>query len=719
MQVILRSSDNPKIRQFHEGWTPNLRTRYSQNRRSSERVIIYSNEDPMQRYFTSLAAIMATAMAAEIPIRQVVLYKSGVGYFARAGELKPGESARLDFKASEMDDVLKSLTIEDKSGTKISGLRYDSSEPLAGKLAEFPFQVAGHQSLSAFLDQVKGTRVELKYGAETVSGTVVSGRMLAASDKAPEREQVVLLMDTGELRTFDLAAASSIRFSDPKLQLQLRDYLGAVNQSRSKDKRSVYIDSSDVKGRQIVASYMSPTPVWKSSYRLIFGHQGEPTLEGWAIVDNLTGEDWTNIKLSVVSGRPVSFISRLYEPKFLQRPTVDLPEDRAQGPVLHEGGVDQSERLQQFARMQKAPAPPLAMRSMMPSAGLGGGVIGGVLGDAAETRLEIQSSLGATAEGRDLGDLFEYSFAPPITVKKNESAMLPFVQQKLGARKLLIYSESYGQNPMSAAELTNSTGKTLDGGPLTVFDSGNYSGEALMETLRPSDKRLISYAVDLGTRITTKFDSTRDLVREIHANRGIVTTRIAMQETRTYTVRNVDAKPKTLIIEHAQRPGYTLLSAKPAETTASAYRFEVKLQPSAVEKFPVSEERIYDNTTAVLGMTPDALAAFIQNKALPQSAQRQLQEIADLKRQIADNDQRLHQTEADMNDVIRDQDRIRQNIGSLNNVSGQQDQVQKYSRQLADQETKLASLRDAASEFRKKKTALESSLNGMIEKLAF
>ncbi len=666
----------------------------------------------MQRYFTSLAAIMATAMAADIPIRQVVLYKSGVGYFARAGELRPGESARLDFKASEMDDVLKSLTIEDKSGTKISGLRYDSSEPLAGKLAEFPFQVEGHQSLSAFLDQVKGTRVELKYGTETVSGAVVSGRMVAASDKAPEREQAVLLLDTGELRTFDLAAASSIRFSDPKLQAQLRDYLGAVNQSRSKDKRSVYIDSSDAMGRQIIASYMSPTPVWKSSYRLIFGDQGQPTLEGWAIVDNLTGEDWTNIKLSVVSGRPVSFISRLYEPKFLQRPTVDLPEDRAQGPVLHEGGMDQ------FARLQQAPvaASPAPMRKMA-MAGQGG-VIGGIAGFP-ETSMKLQSSIAATAEGRDLGDLFEYSFAPPITVKKNESAMLPFVQQKLGARKLLIYSESYGQNPMSAAELTNSTGKTLDGGPLTIFDSGNYSGEALMETLRPSDKRLISYAVDLGTRITTKFDSTRELVREIHANRGIVTTRIAMQETRTYTIRNVDAKAKTLIIEHAQRPGFTLLSEKPAETTANAYRFELKLQPSAVEKFPVSEERVYDSTISVIGMTQDALGAFIQNKALPQSAHRQFQEIADVKRQIADNDQRLHQTEADMNEVIHDQDRIRQNIASLNNVSGQQEQVQKYSRQLADQETRLAALRDAASEFRKKKAGLESSLNAAIEKLAF
>ena len=335
------------------------------------------------------------------------------------------------------------------------------------------------------------------------------------------------------------------------------------------------------------------------------------------------------------------------------------------------------------------------------------------------SRLEMQSSIAATAEGRDLGDLFEYSFASPITVKKNESSMLPFLQQKLGARKLLIYSENYGQNPMSAAELTNSTGKTLDGGPITVFDSGNYSGEALIETLRPNDKRLISYAVDLGTRLTTKFDSTRDLVREIHANRGMLTTKLALQETKTYTIRNVDAKPKTLIIEHPVRGGYTLLNQKPSETTANAYRFEVKLAPSSTEKFAVNEERIYDQITAITNLSPEVLFTYVQNKAIPESARARFQQIADLKRQIADADRQTRDADTQTNEVIRDQERIRQNIMSLNNVSGQQDQVQKYSRQLSDQETRLASLRDTASEARKKKAGLDATLDRQIESLAF
>jgi flagellar biosynthesis chaperone FliJ len=662
----------------------------------------------MTRILLLAGVFLASAAAADISIRQVILYKSGVGYFERSGQLGPGESARLDFKASDMNDVLKSLTIEDRNGGKVTGLRYDSSEPLDRKLADFPFKIGEQASLAVFVDQMKGAKVEIKYGAETVSGAIVSGRMVGADERHPEREQLVLMLDSGELRTFDLAAASAIRFADPKVQSQLRDYLAVVNQSRSQDKRSIYIDSSDAKERQIAASYMVPTPVWKSSYRLIFNDKTDPTLEGWAIIDNTTGEDWNNVVLAVVSGRPVSFISKLYEPKYVPRPTVELPEDRAATPKVYSGamaGVGGAVNRSGIVGSVAAPAPPQlkAAESFLPR----------------DAEQDLISSVAVDVASADLGELFEYRFGTPVTVKKDESAMLPFLQQKIGARKLLIYSENYGEHPMSAAELTNSTGKTLDGGPITVFEGASYSGEALMTTLKAADKRLISYAVDLGTRVTTAFDSSRSAVREIHVNRGMLTTRSAMEEARTYTIRNVDARPKTLIIEQTQRPEYKVLNPKPTETTTTANRFEVKLGPDSTEKFPVAEERVYDTTTAVSSLTPDVLLAYVQNKALSDAGRRQLQQIVDLKRQIAELDSQIRQAESDIKSLVDDQARIRQNIQSLNAVSGQQEQVQKYARQLADQESRLAAQRDHLSDLRKQKTSQESNLSDLIAKLEF
>ncbi|MEI9972800.1 MAG: hypothetical protein WDO73_12510 [Ignavibacteriota bacterium] len=263
----------------------------------------------MRNVLLSLMLSSVVVWAADLPVKQVVLYKHGVGFFERAGTLGPGESARLDFNASDMNDVLKSLTLVDSSGTKISVC--DTTPWIrSAQAGRVPIEIQGGQSLATMFDQLKGARVELKMGNDTVAGAIVTGRVVAGTDKQSEREFLTLMLDSGEMRTVDLTAASGIRFPDAKLQTQFKDYLAALVAARSKDKRSVYIDSSDAKSRDMMASYMIPAAVWKSSYRLIFGDKGQPTLEGWAIVDNTTGEDWTKVQLSLVSGRPISFVSQ-------------------------------------------------------------------------------------------------------------------------------------------------------------------------------------------------------------------------------------------------------------------------------------------------------------------------------------------------------------------------------------------------------------------------
>jgi hypothetical protein len=654
------------------------------------------------------------ALAADLPVRQVVLYKHGVGFFERSGKLGAGDSARLDFNASEMNDVLKSLTVSERGGGKITGLRYDAQDTLSHRLSEFPFKISG--GMPGLLDQLKGARVELKFGNDTIAGTIVTARTVPGSDKQPERDQLNLMMDNGELRTVDLSAATSLRFTDPKLQQQFKDYLTAMSDSRNKDKRSVYIDSTDAKERDVVASYMVPSPVWKSSYRLIFGDKA-PTLEGWAIVDNTTGEDWTKVSLSLVSGRPISFVSQLYAPKYVARPEAELADDVAAHPVVHTGAFE----AQQAAGMGGAVGGRLAAANraemhMSPPPPAPAPTKAMVAADALSV---APSTVVSSATGQELGDLFEYRIAQPVTIRKNESAMLPFLQQSIEGRKLLIYSDHASQHPTNAAELTNSTGNTLDGGPITVYDTGAYGGEALMETLKAGEKRLISYAVDLGTRITEAFGSKQALVREIHGNRGVLTAKYASEETRTYTIRNVDKKAKTLIIEHPLRYGYTLLNQKPKEKTPTNYRFEIALAPDSSQEFVVNEERVYDQQTLVTNITPDVLVSYIQNRSLSDTARQQLQRIAAQKRQVAENDRAIQDTDSQIRSISQDEDRLRQNIGSLNNVSGQQQLVQNYARQLDTHEQQLVQLRDKQADLQKKKTALQADLDRLSEALSF
>ena len=647
-------------------------------------------------------------LGAELPVRQVVLYKNGVGYFERSGELSAGQSARLDFRASEMNDVLKSLSIFMKGGGPVTGLRYDSSEPLQQKLGEFPFKVEAGQPLSSFLDQLRGARVDLKMiNGDAHAGTILSSRRLPGDAQRNERELLMLQVDAGEIKQFDLGLMSSLKFSDPSLELELKRFLGTLTAARSRDKKSIYIDSTDDKARSLAMTYMIPMPVWKSSYRLIFAATGEPTLEGWAIVDNTTGEDWDKVTLALVSGRPVSFISKLYEPKYITRQTAELAEAEVAAPQLFEAGVagGAPAPVQFRANLRSKAASPMMAESMTMSF------------DAAAA----PSTIAVNTQGRELGDLFEYRFSTPVTVKKNESAMFPFLQQKLGSRKLLIYSFGQaGQNPMSATEITNSSGKTLDGGPITVFDSGAYAGEALMESLKANDKRLISYAVDLGTRVTTNIDSGSELIREIKAKNGTLTSKTAIETKTTYTIRNVDAKPKTLIVQHPLRGNHKLTgTAKPVETTANHHRFEVKLAASANEKFVVNEEYTLENSVTISDLGTDQLLIYVRNRNLTDNARKQLEAIIAQKNELAKAEDSLRRIDVQLAELIKDQDRIRQNLTSLNRVAGQENQVRKYSNDLAASESKLATLRDQQSETRKRQEQLHEELNALAGKLEF
>lgn len=659
------------------------------------------------KQLVAVALAASMVQGADLPVTKVIVYKNGVAYYERAGEVKAGEAGRLDFKAAEMDDVLKSLVVEAAGG--VARVRYELSEPLQKKLADQGIQIGAQQPLAVLLDQWRGARVEMKYRGEAVAGVVVSGRV-APLPQQGQKQELTVLTDAGELRVLDLDAATGVKLSDARLQQQLVEALAAVAQSRSRDKRAVFIDSLSAGAQKLTARYLAPAPVWKSSYRLVLPETGEAMLEGWAIVDNATGEDWTNVDLTVVSGKPVSFISRLYEAKYVTRQEASLPGEQTAAPVVYDsalgrdrnevrakavGGVRQlrSAMAEEAAPMMAAAAPPPAPMML--------------------------SAVEPGTEAREAGELFEYRFSRPVTAKKGESLLLPFVQQKIGARKLLVYSDRGTANPRNAAEIENISGKTLDGGPITVYHAGGYSGEALMETLKAGEKRLISYSVDQGTRVTTNFESGSETIRSFKANRGMLLTRTVVETTTTYTADNADAKEKTLVIEHPVDAGQKLVRPKADETTPSKYRFALKLAARATQKLAVVEEREIENSLMISSLSPDMLFTYVQSKTLPAGAKAQLEAVLAKKRQVAEADNEARRVEAEMNEINRDQDRLRQNINSLNRVAGQQEQVNRYAAELAKGDGRLAQLRDRQSELRKSRAALETELNALIEKLQF
>jgi len=654
--------------------------------------------------------------SADLPVQQVTLYKHGIGFFERAGSVPAGEEVRLDFKNGDMNDVLKSLIVFDANGNKISGIRYDSNATLEEQLEKYPFTIGQGELLSAFLDRLKGAHLDVIVGDAKQTGVILGSRHIVIGGQQRETvaEQVTLLLDSGAIATFDLAAIRYLQLLDSRLQDQLKQYLQTIAQANSKDKRSIYVDSNGSASRHLRLSYITPVAIWKSSYRLSLDNPG-PRLEGWAIVDNTTDEDWTNVKLSVVSGRPISFISPLDTPRYGNRQVAELPEDRAAGPVVYGGtigGVIDS------------------VSAAAPSgngAGAGGGVykmkaLASPAPQPMTQSVQLQSAQSSVTvsgvTGATLGELFEYNFPGPVTIKKNQSAMLPFLQEQITARKLLIYQESDGEHPVNAAEVTNNTSKTLDGGPITVYEGGAYAGEALVETFKAGDKRLIGYAVDYGTRVSSDSSGDQKVLREISANSGILTLRSALRQATTYTIKNVDPKAKTLIIQQ-NGTDYTVLSPKPIERTANAYRFEVRLPANGSQQLKVEQEYVISEETAVESSTSDSLIEIIQNKSLSESGRRSLQIIADLKNKVIESKATLDSLKARTSELTDEQARLRQNIDSLNRVKGQEDKVSQYSSQLAANEAALAKLRDQRDAESQRAKSLDADLRSAIAKLQF
>ncbi len=660
--------------------------------------------------------LAAPVWAAEttLPVRRVVLYKHGVGYFEREGKLDGRSDVTLEFKASEMSDVLKSLTLLGAGG-QVSGVSYEASDPLSKQLQQFAFSLPKEASIGQVLDQFKGARltVRLAAGGE-LRGSILGVRRAHVNNN--ETEIVALMQDGGELRNVSLLESAGLRLEDPRLQRELEAYLQLVGSSQRRDVRLLRIHPGSA--RELAIGYVVEAPVWKTSYRIVLGRPDsaqkarEALLQGWAIVDNTSTEDWKGVSLALVSGLPVSFTQNLYQAHYVRRPHVALPVEMAAGPRAHEGALLEeekqekdlvAERVEIRARAMPAPEAPAAV------AGLPGRREDRAAADFART-IQVATS------GRELGELFEYRMDRAVDIPRNQSAMIPFLQSEVKVERVLLYSPgASGEHPYDALLLENSTGKTLDGGAITVIEGSQYAGEALIETLKAGDSRPVSFAVDLGTRISAVFDSRQNEVFSVKVRRGAVFTRAKNVEVKTYTVRNTDSRGKKLVIEHPVRLEWKLAEGvKPAETTAQHYRFRLDLPARETAKLRVEEEYEISSSIAVTNLTPELLATFVRNKALSPEAQKQLEQLFALKEQIAATQKEAAARQEEVNELFRDQERLRQNIYNLNNVPGQQAQVNAYAAKLAAQEKELDAKNTALNAARARLRQLQAQLDRLM-----
>lgn len=290
---------------------------------------------------TSASSSTDASNTARLPVKRVVLYKNGIGYFEHTARVHGNQDLAVDFTTGQLNDVLKSLTVVDLGEGRISAVRYNSIAPLDERLRSLRLPLAEQTNSAEFLLALRGARVEV-HGA----GSAVVGRLLSVEKERRENSKgdyvdvttFAVVTDNGEMRNFDLGPSTSVRIADRDLNEEVSRYLSLVGSSRARDLRRMTISAIGSSDRDVFVSYISEVPIWKSTYRIILPDKvsEKPLLQGWAIVDNTVGEDWKDVQLSLVAGAPQSFIQNISQPYYTRRPTVGLPQSYMLTPQTHE-----------------------------------------------------------------------------------------------------------------------------------------------------------------------------------------------------------------------------------------------------------------------------------------------------------------------------------------------------------------------------------------------
>ena len=458
---------------------------------------------------------------APLPLSKIVLYSSGMGYFQHDGTVNNRTRLDLRMHASQINDMLKSLVVQDFGGGRVSTVTYGSRDPVTKTLGNFGINLNGNPTLGHILTQVRGELVEVA-APNPVNGTLlgVEKKTEAIGEGAlrriVEQEYVTLVTEDG-FRSFPLASVQRIKLTNPALNTELQQALAVLATNHDAQKKTISITFDGAGSRQSRIAYLTETPVWKTTYRLVLDEDKAPYLQGWAIVENQTSQDWSNVKLSLVSGRPISFAMDLYQPLYNPRPVVQSELYANLRPQTYGDALDDLKPM--------AATPPVTgeMKKERLLGKAAQGLYSGRANVEAEAALaadmqpaRLDEGVAPMAMAEDKGELFEYRIDQPVTIAKHMSALLPIIGQHLQGQKVSLYNQSVNaKHPLNGYRLKNTSSLHLMQGPITLFDSGTYAGDARIEDLPPGQDRLISYALDLDTEVAPETKSSPDELTKV------------------------------------------------------------------------------------------------------------------------------------------------------------------------------------------------------------
>jgi hypothetical protein len=615
------------------------------------------------------------APAASLPVTHIHLFNSGVGFFQRQGEVVGNARIDLKFPVRDVNDLLKSMALNDLGGGRISAVSYDSHDPLDKSLRSFALNLTGNPSFGQILNQARGEKVEIVLHRAkaaqpgTLTGTIlgVEKQKQAAGKEAVVEVELLNLWCAEGMRSVKLADVQRLRFLNPTLDREVKQALEVLARAHDTQKKTVSLSFVGEGKRQVRVGYVVENPVWKTSYRLVLTKDGRPALQGWAVVENSTDEDWKDVRLALVSGRPISFRMDLYRPLYVPRPLVELDLFASLRPPTHGGPMDwtaaQQEALGKLTRMKYHSTT-----------------------DGQKPRLPVKA--GA------VGDFFQYVLEHPVSLPRQKSALFPILHKDIAGTRVSIYNENtLAKYPFLGLRFKNTTGLHLMQGPVTIFQDGTYAGDARILDLQPGEERLLSYAIDQGTEVEPRDGHASERLITVRIDRGILYATSKVRQGKTYVARNRSPHDRTLVIEHLIRPGFTLVSRqKPYERTREVYRFEVNVPRGKTVALDVIEERTDVQEVVLTNADDQTVLRYVSGTAASGALKAALAKARDLKGQLAATRREIAQKERQLKAITDDQARLRANLARVPPDSAA---YKRYLKKFDAQETEIEKLQDA------------------------
>jgi hypothetical protein len=672
-------------------------------------------------------------VSAQLPVTRVVLYQNGIGYFERNGKHK-GNILTLQIRPSQINDLLKSLTVIDRSKGRAMSVSLPLEKTSAQILSELPEQVRGAGGLLDVLRVFRGARVTVDGDEGTASGRVVGVESMQTGDDGSVLNdwRLTLKTSSGNLKVYPVSAIKNIAMKDRTLALGLDQSLDVSLNEGNWKPISLSVRLTGGPSHDLRVSYIVEMPLWKPAYRIVVGEEGEPLLQGWAVVDNVSGEDWNNVQLSLVAGTPMSFVYDLHSPQFMNR--VDLTPRRgktAMAPAIERSGVvtrdkSKKEKLQRsYAgdRRGSGGGPPRSAPSA-PSPDSGEySMDEESLADEDDFDMatELESQVESSASGENVGALFRYDLKHPVTVPDRSSTLVSIINERVKGKEVVYFRPELMRgasqvHPYRAVMFENNTGFSLEKGPVAIFAGGTFVGEAFLERMEQSSTTFLTYSIDGKVAMSPTSRNSQEGMRLLKIIDGMIVSEVLEVSSSIYKIDNRHAEDVVAYVKTPKKFGWKLRS-KPDGTVELPDSFVVPVNVTKGDKVDLKIDWVKPVVRRVAidtSLSTNVLKLYLKSGKATPSVQKSLDKIIKLKARIGDIDEDHARFQKQHYEATRDQNRVRDNLNLLRKSPGNAGLRSELTKKLAKLEADLGKLSGKIVKLSEEKATLNQQIKTII-----